>query len=644
MPKKKKKNRYGSGESRTVSIYASQLVPAIEKGLKYHRAGVFDKAGEIYRQVIADNPGSADAHHYLGVIANQTGQYQKAIPLIRKALALAPANATAHYNLGVALDNSGQNREAVSHYEEAIRLKPDFVTAYKNLGVVLHRTGQIDRAIGIYEKALSIKPDYADVYSNLANSLVAKEQMEEAIETYGKALSINPGCADTYNNLGVTFKDAGQLEKAVEAFNKAIGLKPDFAEAYNNLGNVYGELNLSQKAVQSFEKAVSINPGYHEPVCNLGVELRKLGLVDEAVRCFEKSLALKPDYVEAMVHLVRSVTYDECDDTIAGMEALYSRTSLPDGQKVLLGFSLGKVFEDLNNFEKAFAYINEANRLKRSSYAYSIDEDRERIRIITDSFDTSFFDAYRQCGHHDSTPVFILGMPRSGTSLLEQILASHSMVFGAGELKDFSIAANRIEWVHSENRKKGYIPIRGKSGFEAAGVEYINRIRTLSTDAKFITDKMPHNFLNIGLIKACLPDARIIHCIREPMDTCFSIFKNDFSEKGSHRYACSQEELGEYYRLYTGLMSHWRDVLPGSVYDVRYEDLVSDLEGQSRALLEFIGLPWEKGCLDFHKTRRRVSTASAVQVRRPVYRDSIGLWKRYEQYLEPLMSRLSSSG
>ncbi|MEH0019954.1 MAG: tetratricopeptide repeat protein [Desulfobacter sp.] len=650
MSRKKKKSKAGK-QSRKLkkkqnapasSNNSPGMSRAVQSGLAFHRNGDLPQAEKMYRQAIDGNPGDPDAYHYLGVIANQVGKYENAVPLIEKAISLCPSLATAHFNLGVALENLGRYEQAIAHYKNTISLTPDFVSAYNNLGILLSNTGRLDEAVSSYEKALAVDPGYADCYTNLANTLVKQDRLDLAIQMYEKALSIRPGCADTLNNLGVALKDADRLDDAILNFEKAVNIHPGFAEAYNNLGNVYGKKGLSQEAIDSFKKAVDIRPGYFEAVCNLGIELKNLGQLSEAVSCFRNALSLKPDHLEAMTELAKTLTHNAYSDEIRAMEALFSRQDLPREQKMHLGFALGKVFEELKAFDKAFACIDEANRLRRSFYEYNITEDRKEMDMIKSTFTSPFFSKNKARGFSDKTPVFIVGMPRSGSSLLEQILASHSMIFGAGELKDFSSAANTIKWVESGEPNSSYVPVGGADAFKKAGMMYIDRIRCFSRDAAFITDKMPHNFLNIGLIKACLPMARIIHCQRDPMDTCFSIFKHYFSEKNSHKYAYNQVELGRYYTLYTDLMAHWKKTLPDFVLDVAYESLIADLEGQTKKILDFIDIPWEDACLSFHKTRRKVATASAVQVRQPLYRDSIHLWKQYERHLGPLQQALAS--
>ena len=316
----------------------------------------------------------------------------------------------------------------------------------------------------------------------------------------------------------------------------------------------------------------------------------------------------------------------------------YAKPAISDEQRMHLAFGLGKAFEDLHQYEKAFSFFAEGNSIKRGSYSYSIDDHGNFFKKLEEAFDSSLFAKYQGRGCDDETPIFILGMPRSGTTLVEQILASHRQVHGAGELGTLG----RIVSSYFDKRNGVEFPesIRQVDGadFERPGVEYIQAIRRHSLDIRFITHKMPRNFIYIGLIKLMLPDAKVIHCRRDPADTCLSIFKTYFT--GKHEYSHDLGELGRYYKLYRGLMEHWHSVIPGFIHDVQFEDMVTDQAEQTRTLLEYCGLEWDDACLESHKTDRPVMTASVEQVRRPIYKDSVQLWKRYETKLAPMLGSL----
>ena len=426
--------------------------------------------------------------------------------------------------------------------------------------------------------------------------------MNAAAGSFSQALTVNPDYAVAHGNLGNTLKEQGNLDGAIASYYRALSLKPDYAEAYNSLGLIF---------------------------CELGKQ-------DDAIGCYRKAISLKPDYARAYRNLTSIEKFTAAhDDILLAMEDLYyKKKDMSDADRMDLGFALGKAFEDLKNYDKAFAFLLAANRLKRKSYEYSIEADHDLFERIKNTFSREFFASHQGSGNQDRTPVFILGMPRSGTTLVEQILASHPQVFGAGELMLLGDMINNNSARIKTQKFPEYILDLDMDALEKMGAEYIEEIRGYSKNAKYITDKMPHNFMYVGLIRIILPNAKVIHCTRSPMDNCFSIFKTKFW--GTHAYAYQLDELGRYYNLYRDLMAHWEKLLPGFMYSLQYEELVSHQENRTKSLLDFCGLSWDAACMDFHKTQRRIRTASVTQARQPIYKDSVELWKCYEKQLEPL--------
>jgi hypothetical protein len=312
------------------------------------------------------------------------------------------------------------------------------------------------------------------------------------------------------------------------------------------------------------------------------------------------------------------------------------RTGVGDEDRMQIAFSLGKAYEDLKHYDRSYVCLHEGNRLRRSTISFDIREEQSRFDRVKAVFTGELFERLEGGGVQDSTPIFVLGMPRSGTTLVEQILACHPDVHGASELNDLRQAVDSLS---VDGGGVAYPDsLSGLSGVQLTeiGQRYLDRLRAHNPSARFITDKMPWNFEYIGMIKLMLPGARIVHCLRNPMDNCFSIYKKCFAHLESIEYAYDQTELGQYYLMYEELMAHWRDVLPGFVLDIRYEDLVADQKHHSKRLLEFCGLEWNDACLEFHKTDRPVKTASAAQVRKPIYNTSVKAWKNYEKHLGPL--------
>jgi tetratricopeptide (TPR) repeat protein len=605
-------------------------------GIVLQAQGKLEEAADSYSRALSLLPKYAEAHNNLGNILHALGKPAEAEACYRRALSLMPEYVEAHTNLGIELQSQGRREEAADSYRRALALKPDHVDALNNLGMILKDQGMLDEAIARFHRVLALQPKFTEVYYNLGNALKDDGKLDEAVATYRQALILKPDYAEVYNNLGGTLKDLGKLDEAVASYRQALTLRPDYAKAHNNLGIALNAQDKLDEAAASYNRAIDLQPDYAEAYYNLGLLFIELGKAEEARSCFRQTLTIKPDYVRAYKGLSSITKFTEVDDVIRVMEDLYNeKEKMSDEDRIDLGFVLGKVFEDLRDYDKSFDFILKANQLKRRTFNYSRQDENNFFERIKKTFSPSFFAAHADIGYQERTPIFIVGMPRSGTTLVEQILASHPLVHGAGEL---DLLSEVIASICCTGRIEDQFPECmldcDPSCFERMGPAYIEKIRQYSIDAVHITDKMPGNFLRVGVIKTILPNAKVIHCVRNPMATCFSIFKNDFT--GIHGYAYDMDELGRYYNLYHDLMVHWAKVLPGFMYTVKYEELVAEQQTQTKSLLDFCGLAWDDACLFFHKTARKVDTASHAQVRQPLYKDSIDLWKRYEKHLELL--------
>jgi tetratricopeptide (TPR) repeat protein len=471
---------------------------------------------------------------------------------------------------------------------------------YYNQGRKFQQQGSLDEAEKVYRKAIKKQPDFIEAHNNLGNTLVDLHRLKDATKAYRKALLLNPSHAMLLNNLGNAFQLLGENDEAIKWLEKAIDKDPNYADAYNNLGHAFSDL----------------------------------GEIDKAVNAFRHSIQLNPKNELAYRDLAKNRKFSVYDDEIKAMENFHSTPGISTEQKMHLAFALGKVYEDIGEYKKSIEMVIEANRLKRNSMVYSMAEEIEIFSQIKNRFTAEFLAEHNNKGYVDQTPIFVLGMPRSGTSLVEQIIASHPEVYGAGELNDLPELIKKLQHASPKSNYPSCLSEWNTQKYHKTGREYIEAVRKHSDNARYITDKLPHNFMNIGLIKLILPHAKIIHCNRDSMDTCFSIFKNFFST--GHYYSYDMTELGQYYNLYLELMAHWEDVLPGFIYTINYEDLVANQESETSKLLNFCNLPWNDNCLSFHKTKRNVKTASNEQVRRPIYQASVKLWKHYQKQLEPL--------
>jgi len=614
----------------------------LNHAVDHHQAGRLRDADRLYRQVLKSDPAQPVALNLSGVIAHQSGNNELAVDLIGKALVAQPDYDEAHNNLGLALQELGRNEEAAASFMKAVSFKPDYLNALYNLANVLRDLGRLNEAVTCLERVLVLKPDFLEAHKNLGNILIDLGKFEEAIVCFKNAVSRNADFAEAHYGLGVAFEKKGALEEAVERYQQALILRPDYADARNNLGTVYKELGNLDGAVDCYRAALLVKPDYARAHNNLGLVLEELGQLKEAADSFRSAITHDPDKGEPHRNLANVTKFSDYDADIQSMEDLYAHPDLSDEQRMHLAFGLGKAFEDLKEYEKAFEFLLTGNTLKRSTFEFSIRKLESEFKGLKTTFTKSLFKKFQKAGFSDEAPIFILGMPRSGTTLVEQILASHPSVYGAGELEILSNLIKKEFGSIFAPEFAGDLKQGDAERFSEAGGQYIAEIRKLSANVPFITDKMPQNFQYIGLIKLILPQARVIHCCRDPRDNCLSILKNYFTADG-HYYAYDLSELGQYYTLYRDLMAHWHHVLPGYLFDIQYEALVRDQEMMTRKLLEFCELEWDDACLSFHKTKRSVQTASSAQVRRPIYKSSVKLWERYKLQLEPLLEVLGKN-
>ncbi len=586
------------------------------------------------REAVANDPDYADAHNNLGNALRELDQWDEAAAAYNQAIKINPRLADTYNNLGGIFVLQEKPEDAVATYERAIEINPRHQDAHNGLGNALSAQDKTDEAIASYRRAIEINPDHKKAYFELGNALSKQDKTDAAIASYRRAIEINPEHHNAYCQLGNALSAQDKTDEAITAYRRAIKLAPKHPAAYLLLGSALSKQEKIDEAIASYRRAIEINPKNQDAYKGLGQILGQHGDQKEAIASFRKALEINPESGSTYQALSTNKKYTEHDDDLRAMEALYSKESISDQQRMHLAFGLGKAHEDLGEYDKSMAFVMEATRLKRASIEYSAAVAGNIFRRTTDAFSLEFFSNHKDTGNPDKTPIFIIGMPRSGTSLTEQILASHPLVFGAGELRTLSTLSIEV----SANKAKSGFP-ECLADFEAMdffklGANYIEEIRNYSKSSTYITDKMPHNFLRIGLIKVILPNAKVIFCKRDPMDNCLSIFKNHFAE--GHHYSYNLSELGQYYKWYLELMKYWQNTLPGFIYNLSYEQLVTNQEEQTRKLLDFCDLPWDSTCLDFHKTKRRVATASLAQVRRPIHSGSVQLWKRYEHQLEPL--------
>ena len=618
---------------------AYNLSEELGKAINLHQNGQFQQAEVIYKKVVRHAPKHPDALHMLGILSTQTGKLENAVDLMRKSIKYAPGRPDYLFNLARAYHDFEKLDDAIAIYQEYLLLVPDDPEVLHWLGRICHDKKEYEQAIIYYQRALEKSPGRVDSLNGLGLTHHAQGDYEQAVACYEQALKYQPNDYIVLNNLGCTFRILQKFDKATACFRKTLSIEPSYAEAHYNLGFVLSLQQMYADSFDSLQLALSIKPEYPEAYALLGKNYLVQGDFNNALASCKKSLSINP-YDEMAVFLMASIqNCAEDKDTVTKIEHLFLQKDIKDEQKRYSAFALGKAYADTGDYDKSFFYLSEGNRLERRSYEYSIEEDERLFDLIKEVYNELYILKHSNEDNKDNTPIFILGMPRSGTSLVEQILASHPDVYGAGELEDLQRIILNLTGHNSPFEAFEKISRNGGDFYELLAEEYLVGSRKHSSSAKFITDKMPHNFLYIGAIRLAFPNAKIIHCVRGPMDNCFSIYKHLF-EGGWHKYANDLQELGQYYLIYLDLMKYWNNVFPGSIYDLKYEDMIADQEGETRKLLQHCGLSWNDQCLSFYKTSRNVSTLSLVQVRKPIYKDSVQLWEKYRKHLEPLRSIL----
>jgi tetratricopeptide (TPR) repeat protein len=543
---------------------------------------------------------------------------------------------------GLAALQRGQAREAIPHLEKALELEPDAPDLRNNLGLAYLAEGRAKDAIAEFQRALAANPLLVRAHYNLGNALRSINDSPGALKHLQQAVALAPDFAEAHNNLGIILQGMGRLEQAMAHYQKALELKPDYPEAHNNLATALQASDRLEPALEHLEWALSLRPDYADALTNRGNVLAELGRFEEAIPSYERAVALAPRRMDYHRNLSAYKRYAPGDPHLAMLETLArDLSSLGESDQIDLHFALGKAWDDLGNHRRAFEHLLAGNRLHRSQVDYDESAAMRLFHAMRAVFGKDVVTEFSGSGAVSSAPVFIFGMPRSGTTLVEQILASHPAVFGAGELPfvEQSIVALLGGSLAAERIPEVLLSMK-HGDWRDMGEFYLERVSALSP-AERITDKMPGNFRFAGPIHLALPGARLIHVRRSPLDTCLSCFAKRFSDH--HPYAYDLGELGRYYRAYRELMEHWRRVLPeGVMLEVDYEDVVVDLEGQARRLVAHCGLAWDPSCLAFHQNLRPVRTASAHQVRQPVYRTSVGRGRAYGELLRPLLSALGS--
>ena len=624
------------------------------------------RAEEICRDYLLLHPGSAEHLRLLTHALMKQDRLVEAESQARFALSLAPEAPLLHEDLGSVLSLAKRFEDAIPCFEKALELEPNLPLSRKKLGHALAAVGRGAEADDVFEEYFERDPDKRIVAEGARH--LAAGRKEDAIEAFRQALKQNPDNVDAMRSLANVFlRDRERLDDAEALLRRATQLAPDFTGAWLLLGGVLHEKKRNVEAVDCYRKAVELEPGNAFAWGALGNAHAFSGDPDKAAAAYAKSVALdpdapamqmgyahvlktlgdqprslaayraairaKPDFGEVYWSMANLKVFRFEDEEVAAMEEQVRRNDLSSSADIHFRFALGKAYEDREEYDKAWEYYDSGNRRKRMEVSYDPQDVEIRQQDIREVFTPEFLEEHGGNGFEAPDAIFIVGLPRSGSTLVEQILASHSQVEGTSELSNLSkIAASVGRYRPDDMQYPNGLRLLRKQDWRAYGRQYIEETRRLrQTDKPYFTDKLPNNWPHVGFLHLILPNAKIINARRHPLDSCLGGYKQLFG-KGQH-FTYDVQDLADYYRQYYLTMQHWHELLPGKVLDVHYEETVLDLEGQVRRVLEYCGLPFEEACVRFYETERAVQTASSEQVRQPIYREGLGKWRRYEKHL-----------
>lgn len=637
------------------------------------------EAEQAAREAIRLDPTLGEAYNLVGATLIDRGDLSGGEAMVREAIRLNPRNASAHNNLAALLRQTGGVQTALDEYKAAVDAAPMQVQALANYGQALLESDRVDEALGFCMKALALAPAMPEGFNNLGNIFRARGQDDVALALYNRALALRPGQAMTHCNIGQLLMAVGKFDEAEPAFKRAIELEPSNPRFHCMYGTWCEENGRLDDALRNFQQAVAVAPNASEPHVGVGATLMDLDRYDDAKPYLERALTCTGDRVHACLSMARWCT-EKGDMTrgeamarealrlkpgvpgglhylaaalrdklpeaeLADLRTQAASTSAPDGARCSTNFSLAAVLDARKDYEPAAAAMREANacqirvRTKRGEH-YDRTRHTAFVGRAIDAFPAERLRAMADWGNPTNVPIFILGMPRSGTTLVEQIISSHPDVYGAGEL---SLMAKLWEslperFKNSSNFASECVPLFTHDVVQTMASEMLGKLQAFAPTSPRITDKMPDNYLYIGLIKTLYPNAKIIHCQRNLRDIGLSCYITQFKQI---RWANDVQDIGQRFVDYQRIMGHWRTVLPaGSWLDVEYENNVADLEGSARRMLDYLGLSWDPRCLDFHLNDRAVKTASVAQVRQPLYNRSVERWRRYEAYLPELFNAI----
>ncbi|MEO0397806.1 MAG: sulfotransferase [Pseudomonadota bacterium] len=622
----------------------------------------------VARQILANNPNEPNLTRLLGVALLRQGKTEEAENVLSLCVKLTPKLAAAHEQHGAALAALGRLPESEAALRTALRLDPKLSSAYSKLSNVLalqgksedsqnaarrvfelnpytaqlkdalalQNEGRLEEARAKARDVLRNDPDNANALYILGGVAMAQEAHNDAEALLRRATEVAPDFAFAWGQLAMALNKQRKYEEAITAAQKALSLDPMNPDWPNLLGNVNLVAGDENAALEAFQRAVKIKPTHTGALIGLGHVYKTLGQQDLSIENYRSAAKTRPDMGEIFFSLSNLKTFRFDDDELRHMTEIVDSGKLNAESEVNFCFSLAKSFEDDKDYEKAFYYYQRGNETKRPHVKHDPVEFQRSADVLMQTFSKEFFQAREGWGHDDASPILIVGLPRSGSTLVEQILSSHSAIDGTAELSDLQ----EIAITSGSNRSDGlFYPLSlldtPKDVIDDLGREYIRATTRHRQGGAYFTDKLPNNFPHLGFLHLVLPKSKVIDARRHPLDSCFGCFKQLFAQGQPFTYDLF--DLAEYYKTYVQLMAHWEEVLPGKVLRVQYEDNVADQEGQARRMIDFLGLEWEDQMTRFYETDRAVKTASSEQVRQPIYSRSVNTWKRYEAHLQDLI-------
>lgn len=615
----------------------------------YAASKQYAKATVQFKVVLKANPNHAHTHHNLANSLYEQQHYDEAIKHYQSALKLDPKLVDTHINCGIAYRVLKNYEAAIACLQQALNLDKKNARAFHVLGVTYAEVEDYNRALDCLESATGLAPKQAEYRLCFANILEKASLDYEAELQYHLTCESDPNYLDGFALYGAYLLKSHYHDEALECFKRAEQLSPQNLGIFHRLGQTYLGMGNTEAAVERFNAVLQKDPDRLSALSCLGQAYQEAGKLDAAIDTANRIIALdgnQPNGYTLLSSIKKSTTNDGLAESL--LKCL-NQENLDEQSKINANFALGKIYDDQKNYAAAFKHFAIGNALKNETLAYDKlvydkEEDKAKFSKLIEFFNASFFDQHRHLGTESKLSVVIVGMPRSGITLTEQIISSHPDVIGAGEVAFWGDAPDSLPIRLGTMTKypeclQEMLPVQAKN--IAMMYECILRkIAGPDTHSRHITDKMPHNFLNVGLIALLFPNVKIIHTIRDPIDTCLSIFFQNFGD--GHPYAFDLSNLGLHYQQYQRIMRHWHEVLPGRIMDINYENTIADPEFWSRKLIAHIGLEWDDACLAPHKLERSVKTASHWQVRQPIYKTSVQRWKNYEAFLEPLIQTLKS--